>query len=540
MIAKKFTGLFIAGAAFLFMALMPSISLGQGDTMFVWYGGPDTLNVNINEQRNITMYVGTPANVFGGDLHFVLGVMDQYVDAMLSESLGVFFYPLTEWDFVDFTPVFGSPPNPEGWHAQAVFGWARLSPDSEAPWLHFDVPAAVATFVIHTADDSVNIGDNVAALGPGVDPNGGPSNSGDTLGIHFFQVIEEFSVLHFNGGGYIAGHITDAADNPIEGVMITNEATGKVTYSLADGYYRMGVYPGTHNFTFIREEYFDTTVADLIITLNQTVTVDITLHQYGSVSGTVRNSQGNPLQGTIVSIAAGPTDTTGADGFYRLPNLEAGSYDISFHRTNYVDTTAYGINVELDQNVVLNWTLHQLGRITGIVEDASTHDPLDSVIVTLLPDSLVVDTTNSLGSYSLPSLRPGSYEVRFDRARYQTLIAPAVVNYDQVTQLNVFLEPIVGIDDETSAIPADYYIKQNFPNPFNAVTVIEYGLPEDSYVSIEIYDLLGRRVQSLLSEQQPAGRHQLTWNAANVTSGVYFYRIQAQDYSEKKSMLLLK
>ena len=178
MIAKKFTGLFVAGAAFLILALMPGISLGQADTVFVWYGGPDTMNVNINEHRNITTYVGTQPGVYAGDAHFVLGVQDQYIDSMLSEDEGVFYYPFDEWDYIEFSDVFGSPPNPEGWHAQAVFGWARLSPDSDAPWLHFDIPAAVATFVIHTANDSINIGDNVAALGPGIDPLGGPSNSG--------------------------------------------------------------------------------------------------------------------------------------------------------------------------------------------------------------------------------------------------------------------------------------------------------------------------------------------------------------------------
>ena len=89
-------------------------------------------------------------------------------------------------------------------------------------------------------------------------------------------------------------------------------------------------------------------------------------------------------------------------------------------------------------------------------------------------------------------------------------------------------------------MPIVYSIKQNYPNPFNAITTIEYGLPEDATVTIDVYDLLGRRVASLVDGFQNAGYHTVSWNAANMTSGMYFYKIQANDYVEQKSMMLLK
>ena len=99
---------------------------------------------------------------------------------------------------------------------------------------------------------------------------------------------------------------------------------------------------------------------------------------------------------------------------------------------------------------------------------------------------------------------------------------------------------MVGIDDEVSEIPTRFALTQNYPNPFNASTIIQYTLPNASHVTIEIYDILGRRVEMLVQEEQQAGYHQVIWDADDNSSGMYFYRIQAEDYTEAKKMLLLK
>lgn len=93
---------------------------------------------------------------------------------------------------------------------------------------------------------------------------------------------------------------------------------------------------------------------------------------------------------------------------------------------------------------------------------------------------------------------------------------------------------------EDVEIPEKFSISQNYPNPFNDQTVIDYALPEPTYVSLEIYDILGRRVTTLVNSQQPAGYHQVVWNSDNVSSGMYFYKIQADKFIETKKMLLLK
>ncbi len=96
-----------------------------------------------------------------------------------------------------------------------------------------------------------------------------------------------------------------------------------------------------------------------------------------------------------------------------------------------------------------------------------------------------------------------------------------------------------GINEE-AAIPDVYFLSDNYPNPFNPTTLFKYGLPEDAHVVFEIYDVLGRRVETLLNEQQQAGYHEVTWNGDRFASGMYFVRMQAGDFGDTKKMVLLK
>ncbi len=98
----------------------------------------------------------------------------------------------------------------------------------------------------------------------------------------------------------------------------------------------------------------------------------------------------------------------------------------------------------------------------------------------------------------------------------------------------------VGIDDYDIPIPQVFSLSQNYPNPFNAATVIRYALPELAHVKIEIYDILGRRTETLIDMKQQAGYHQITWNADERSSGIYVYRIEAGNNAETRKMLLLR
>ena len=104
-----------------------------------------------------------------------------------------------------------------------------------------------------------------------------------------------------------------------------------------------------------------------------------------------------------------------------------------------------------------------------------------------------------------------------------------------------------GIDEcggggkrEPPKLPLAYTLNQNYPNPFNASTVIRYSLLQASDVRIDIFDILGRKVETLVQGEQPAGYHQVTWDAKGQSSGMYFYLIQSGEYRDSKKMLLLR
>jgi len=98
----------------------------------------------------------------------------------------------------------------------------------------------------------------------------------------------------------------------------------------------------------------------------------------------------------------------------------------------------------------------------------------------------------------------------------------------------------VGIVNREIEVPKRLSLFQNYPNPFNAVTTIGFTLPQAQHVTLKVYDLLGRETAILIDEDKQAGEHAIAWKAGEISSGLYFYRIQTGDYKETQSMILLK
>ena len=101
---------------------------------------------------------------------------------------------------------------------------------------------------------------------------------------------------------------------------------------------------------------------------------------------------------------------------------------------------------------------------------------------------------------------------------------------------------IVGIEDELAQnnLPDEFVLEQNFPNPFNPITNISYSIPTEGKVELIVYDILGRNVQTIVNEIQTAGKHIATFNGNELSSGVYFYRLNYSGHSTVKKMMLLK
>jgi len=102
---------------------------------------------------------------------------------------------------------------------------------------------------------------------------------------------------------------------------------------------------------------------------------------------------------------------------------------------------------------------------------------------------------------------------------------------------------IVSMDpayvDGSSILPTEFKLLQNYPNPFNPITTFQYQLPRNSYVTLQIYNVIGQVVETLVDQRKVAGTHQVQWST-NISGGVYFYRLQADDVVQTRKLLLLK
>ena len=99
--------------------------------------------------------------------------------------------------------------------------------------------------------------------------------------------------------------------------------------------------------------------------------------------------------------------------------------------------------------------------------------------------------------------------------------------------------------EDQGALPSAFSLNQNYPNPFNPVTTISFSLPEATDVTLDVFNIMGQKVATLVNGPMEAGEHQIQWDgkvegSGSVATGVYFYRLQAGEFVETKKMLLLK
>ena len=101
-------------------------------------------------------------------------------------------------------------------------------------------------------------------------------------------------------------------------------------------------------------------------------------------------------------------------------------------------------------------------------------------------------------------------------------------------------EMITGVKDEINVTPVSVALLQNYPNPFNQSTNISFSIPSQSFVTLKIFDVVGREIATILSDKLDVGNYTREWNAKDFPSGIYFYRLQAGSFSETKKLVLIK
>ncbi len=166
--------------------------------------------------------------------------------------------------------------------------------------------------------------------------------------------------------------------------------------------------------------------------------------------------------------------------------------------------------------------------------------------------------TGADGRYDISALTPGRYRLRASRPGYRSTFHDGATSGAGASLLDIGggnleidftlapVSPTDVSDSDEAALPRDLVLYGNYPNPFNPETRIRFSLPEEMQVKVTIYNLLGRKVRELSDEVMPAGAHHIIWdgrdrNGRPVTSGVYFYVLQAGQHAvQVQKMTLLK
>ena len=195
----------------------------------------------------------------------------------------------------------------------------------------------------------------------------------------------------------------------------------------------------------------------------------------------------------------------------------------------------YG-EVATDSSTTRSYTLRNSGNVTmnGEVSLTGTHDGAFEII-------------RGVGDYTLEPDSSRVVEVEFHPASVDTFRATLELCHDAPNRDNPLTISLKGTGklstsvDPERQLPRQPDLHQNHPNPFNPVTVIEYSLPQPETVTLQVYDVMGRLVETLIDHRpMPAGRHRAVWDASSAASGTYFYRLQAGNFVQSRSMLLIK
>ena len=227
----------------------------------------------------------------------------------------------------------------------------------------------------------------------------------------------------------------------------------------------------------------------------------------------------------------------------------ASSTGISISRTEQQNVTFNFLNLWLDYTLKSDCSDFDVFQDSLLTSDRITFDQscLQNPIANIIENEGLL-TSSVIGTeyqwYLNNSIIPNANEFAYS----PTINGEYNVEVFFSSGCPTFSNPYNFIDDLDIIlilIPSEYSISQNYPNPFNPITTLQYDLPEESFVNVAIYDMLGNMVNTLVNANQSSGYKSVQWNATNnqgepVSAGVYLYKIQAGDFVDTKKMILLK
>lgn len=207
--------------------------------------------------------------------------------------------------------------------------------------------------------------------------------------------------------------------------------------------------------------------------------------------------------------------------------------EVSFEGTRVEDFDLKIANINNEQRRVVIGLIHQMSAAPKATL-AAGEGPVANLVFEVVDPSVTQITLEK-------DVKAGpAHDLVFV---YNTRSNPGQVALDEVRP--EFQAISIALSGGVGNLPTTYALDQNYPNPFNPSTEVPFSLPVDAHVELSVFNVLGQKVTTIINADMPAGNHVATWNGMDsdgqlVSSGVYFYRISTDDFSDAKKMMLLK
>ncbi len=394
----------------------------------------------------------------------------------------------------------------------------------------------------------------------------------------------------------LSGSVKDSLGHPIKAwievySVVANSFHHRVFHAVTDtnGNYTVNVFKGdtvviyAHaiNRDFIPQFYNDKTsflTADRVGISGDTSNINFVLQHKPSynngISGVVMNSDSVGVQSLVLAInldAAAKQHrrySTFSDslGAYSFTNLNPGSYillaipegdyiptfytatgtqTLQWKNADSVAVTTSGVISGINFNVT-DEPDSGLATVSGRVTD-NMNNPVAGALVYATDSNQQIysfGVTDMNGNYTITGLVPGSYSVASSSFGYTggattTTSLDYTSSYSSTASFTLTPESVTAVESSPSQI-SSYQLYQNYPNPFNPSTVIRFSVPYESHITLKVYNILGSEVATLVNGVRAAGSYNITFNAENLASGVYFYQLKAGNFVTTKKLLLLK